>query len=47
MKYPTRRYFTQSDKTLMWDRWLKTSDKEHETAAHKFILSPQAVVVSR
>ena len=23
MKYPTRRYFTQSDKTLMWDRWLK------------------------
>ena len=23
MKYPTRRYFTQSDKTMMWDRWQK------------------------
>jgi len=23
MKYRTRRYFTQSDKTLMWDRWQK------------------------
>jgi len=23
MKYSKRRYFTQSDKTLMWDRWQK------------------------
>jgi IS30 family transposase len=23
MKYETRRYFTQSDKTMMWDRWQK------------------------
>ena len=23
MKYRTRRYFTQSDKTMMWDRWQK------------------------
>ena len=23
MKYPTRRYFTQSDKSMMWDRWQK------------------------
>jgi IS30 family transposase len=23
MKYQTRRYFTQSDKTMMWDRWQK------------------------
>jgi len=23
MKSKTRRYFTQADKTLMWDRWQK------------------------
>ena len=23
MKYSKRRYFTQSDKTLIWDRWQK------------------------
>ncbi len=23
MKYPTRIYYTESDKSLMWDRWQK------------------------
>ncbi len=23
MKYPTRIYYTEADKTLMWDRWQK------------------------
>ena len=31
MKYRTRRYFTQSDKTLMWDRWQK-GDSLHAIA---------------
>jgi len=31
MKYQTRRYFTQSDKALMWDRWQK-GDSLHAIA---------------
>jgi len=23
MKYPTRIYYTEADKSLMWDRWQK------------------------
>ena len=33
MKYRTRRYFTESDKALMWDRWQK-GESLHSIASH-------------
>ena len=33
MKYPTRIYYTETDKTLMWDRWQK-GESLHSIARH-------------
>jgi IS30 family transposase len=33
MKYPTRIYYTETDKTLMWDRWRK-GESLHSIARH-------------
>ena len=33
MKYPTRIYYTETDKTMMWDRWQK-GESLHSRARH-------------
>jgi len=33
MKYPTRIYYTEADKALMWDRWQK-GESLNATARH-------------
>ena len=32
MKYPTRIYYTETDKALMWDRWQKGESQQIVTA---------------
>ena len=32
MKYPTRIYYTEADKSLMWDRWQTRTSVEKENS---------------
>ena len=56
MKYPTRRYLTQSDKTLMWDRWQKGEslhsiaclfERHHQTYGNQKRATPQRTARSQ